>query len=87
MIYDWYKIFNLTDFLAKELVSINLEANLEGVGLESFLITKGNEISIVYKDKMLAINYNNENPYANGDYAVFRDDETLDIWFGISVLE
>ena len=87
MIYDWYKIFNLTDFLAKELPSINIEANLEGVGLEQFMITKGNEVSIVYKDVMLPINYNNENPYNNDIYAVFLDEVTQNVWFGILVVE
>lgn len=87
MLFDWYKIFNLTDFLNKNLVSINIEANLEGVGLESFIITKGNQVSIVYKDKILPVEYNSENPYVSGEYAIFKDNETFDVWFGIEIKE
>ena len=87
MVYDWYKIFNLTDFLSKNLASVSIEANLEGIGLENFIITKGNLISIVYKDVMLPINYNDENPSVQGIYATYLDDETQNVWLGILVEE
>jgi hypothetical protein len=39
MIFDWYKIFNLTDFLALGLISKTYTVTLDEIGDEDFLVT------------------------------------------------
>ncbi len=87
MIFDWYKIFNLTEFNALDLVSKTYSATLEDIGDEDFLVVKGNLTSVVYQDVMLPIQLNGENPVVReGDddtYGVFLDVATQDVYVGI----
>ncbi len=86
MQFDWYNIFNLTEFLALNLVSRNLTVSLEGAGEKDVLIVRGNTVSIVFEDVLLSINFEDANPFVReGDdasYAVYKDSDS-NIWLGI----
>lgn len=84
MIYRWYKIFNLTEFLATNLVSRELTVFLTDTGERKFLITSGNEISVLYENKFfLPLQFNDENPFVSGVYAIYVKPITTDVYFGI----
>lgn len=86
MIYDWYNIFNLNDFNDTGLVSQTVDVFLTDVGYESILITKGNKTSMLFRDTFLPVNFEDHNPYTNGVYAVYSD-QNDDVWLGIEVPE
>jgi len=86
--YTWYKIFNLTEFLATELVSRVYKLLLNGIGEKDILVTRGNEVSIVYEDTFLPIGFAGDNPYVRaGDddtYAIYKDSNE-DVWLGVLI--
>lgn len=84
MIYKWFKIFNLTEFLATNLVSRTYTIELEGIGVKDILATQGNTNSITYDDVMLSINMNAKNPFEFEGKAVYLS-ETNDVWLGLPV--
>lgn len=84
MIFDWYNLFSLPEFLATGLVSQKVTVFLEGVGLSEILITRGNLVSIQYDDAFLPIEFEGDNPYVRDSYAVYKD-ANQDIWLGIEV--
>lgn len=86
MIYDWYKIFNLTEFLALGLVSRTYTLNLEGIGQKDILATLGKTTAITYEDVILSVNLNSKNPFEFGGYAVYLS-ESQDVYLGIAVDE
>ena len=73
MIYNWYQLFDLSDFEAEGLVSKTLDVELEGLGRQEILITKGNTVAISYDDAFLPVNFLEMNPYENNGYAVYLD--------------
>jgi len=83
MTYDWYYIFNLTEFEALDLVSRMYTPILENLGQKEILVTKGNYTSILYDDVFLPINLNDRNPFAMGDYAVYLDSDSQNVFLGI----
>lgn len=83
MIYDWYKVFNKTEFEALDLVSKTYNVFLEGIGQKEILVTLGNELGMVYEDTFLMVDFGEENPWAISPYAVYRDEETQDVYLGI----
>jgi len=84
-IYSWFLIFNLNDFLATELVSKDYALNLETVGQSVFTAFQGNVVSIKYLDEFMPVNMYPEPMYEKLNYAVYRDDETGNVWFGFLV--
>lgn len=87
MTYNWFLIFNMQVFMASELASKQVQLDLRGIGLSTFLISRGNEVSILYLDDIfLPVNFLGQNPYAVPGYAVFID-ENHDVWFGFEVVE
>ncbi len=82
MIYDWYNLFNKADFLVEGLVSRNLHVNIDGVGQKDILITKANEMSVVYGGTLLVVGFNGANPYTRDGYAVYLDAQD-DVWLGL----
>lgn len=86
MIFNWYNVFNKTDFLSLGLVSKEYTAVLEDVGEKTFLVTLANEICVSFEDVMIPIKFNENNPTVReGDdahYGVFIDDSN-DVWIGI----
>ena len=83
MIYDWYKIFNQTEFEALNLVSKEYVLNLDGLGEKTIMVTIGHELSIKYDGVFLTLHLNGKNPFEFEDYAVYQDMETNDVYLGI----
>ncbi len=90
MIFNWFKIFNLTEFLTLDLVSKTYLVILDGVGQKDILVTLGNEISIVYEDVLLVLDFEAANPFTReGDdatYGIYKDSSN-DVWLGIELEE
>lgn len=84
MEYNWYKIFNLAEFIATGLVSRKYTLELEDLGQKEILATNGNTISITYEGVMLAVNLNNKNPFEFDGHAVYVS-EAEDVYLGIAV--
>lgn len=84
MIYDWYKIFNLTEFEALDLISKKYQVVLKDIGAKEILVTKAGLVSMIYDDVFLSINLNNRNPFTFEERAVYVDDND-DVWLGIAV--
>jgi hypothetical protein len=85
MIFDWFKIFNLTEFTALELVSKDYTLELEGIGEKTISVFKGVDWSIQYEGVFLTIQLTGANPFIFDGYAVYQDPETQDIYLGIEV--
>lgn len=86
MTYNWYKIFNLTEFEALDLPSRAYTSILEEIGERTILVTKGNKTSILYEGVFLPINNFDKNPFEFDGYAVYID-ENDDVYLGIEVDE
>lgn len=78
----WYRIFNLAEFLATNLVSRTYELELENVGIKEILATNGKTVSITYEDVMLSINLNGKNPFVFEGHAVYLA-ENQDVYLGL----
>ena len=83
MIYDYYKIFNKTEFEALDLVSKTYTLDLEGIGESEILVTKGVELGITYDGVFLSLNMNDENPFEFDDHAIYIDAND-DVWLGVN---
>lgn len=83
MIYMWYRIFNLTEFLATMLVSRTYTLELENIGIKDVLVTNGKTIAVTYEDVMLSVNLNGKNPFAFEGHAVYLDSATQDVYLGL----
>lgn len=84
MIYNWYRIFNLTEFLATGLVSRTYTLELEDLGIKDILATQGKTVSITYEGVMLSINLNGKNPFEFEGHAVYLS-EDQDVYLGIAI--
>lgn len=84
MIFDWYKLFNLAEFMATNLTSRSMEVYLEGRGLVDILITRGHEVSILVDGVFLTLNLNAVNPFAFEQRAVYEDADGV-VWVGFQV--
>jgi hypothetical protein len=85
--YNWYRIFNLTEFLATDLVSRTYTLILEELGEKQVLVTRSNLNSILYEGVFLPINLADANPFAMDGHAVFLDSATQDVYLGIEIDE
>lgn len=83
--FNWYRIFNLTEFLATQLVSRTYTLELENVGIKDILATNGKTVSITYDDVMLSINLNGKNPFVFEGKAVYLADATQDVYLGLPI--
>lgn len=86
MAYDWYKLFNKSEFEAENIPARTLLVQLDDRGVETFEIFRGNYVAVMYGDAFLPINFLDQNPYAQNGYAVYRDPND-DVWFGFEVEE
>lgn len=84
MIYDWYRVFNLAEFQALNLVSKTYTLNLEGIGLKDILVTQGNTTGITYEGTFLSIQLNEKNPFEFDGKACFIA-ENQDVYLGVQV--
>ena len=83
--YYWYLIFNITEFLALNIGSKLYNLNLEGIGQADFTVLLGNETNVMYLDECLPVTMYDRPLYEKLNYAVYRDDETGNVWFGFLV--
>jgi len=84
--YNWYKIFNLTEFTALSLVSKSYEYDFETLGLREILVTKGNTVGVVFDDVFLSLGLvNDEGYFAFEDRAVFLQTATQDVYVGVKI--
>lgn len=86
MEFNWYPLFNREFFEELGLVSRTLTVSLEGVGEKDILITKGNELSILYEGVFLPVGLKDENPFVKEGHAVYED-ENGNIFLGIEIEE
>lgn len=90
MIYDWYNLFSLPEFLDTGLVSRTIDVVLDGVGEKEILVTRGNEVGVQYDDVFMMVNFGGRNPISvQGDlftYALYKDADE-NIWLGIGIEE
>lgn len=84
MTYNWYKVFNKTEFEALGLVSAEYSIIFKNVGLKTIIVTKANYLSATLDDVFLPINLNDKNPFEFEDRAIYLD-ENDDVWVGIAV--
>ena len=86
MTFNWFKLFNLDEFIALDLVSKVYQVVLEGIGQKDILVVHGNETSIVYEDVFLSVMFQGDNPFTREGtektYAVYKD-ENGDVHLGI----
>ena len=83
MIYDWYRIFNLTEFNALNLVSKVYELNLEDLGIKEVMVTKGDSVGILYNGIFLTLNLNQKNPFEFDLQAIYIDSNN-DVFLGVN---
>lgn len=86
MIYDWYKLFNKTEFEATGLVQRKLILQLEDRGIVEFILNRGNTTSVMYSGVLMPVKFRNKNPFVVDTYAVYEDDEN-NVWFGFEADE
>lgn len=86
MNFDWYKLpITLTDFLATGLTSRELIVLFESIGRSQVMISRGNLVSITYKDVNLPVNLPGSNPYYDSGYAAYLD-SNQNMWLGVEVV-
>lgn len=86
MTFNWFNVFDKQEFLDTGLVSKTLSVVIEGVGERDILITKGNELSILFDGVFLPIGFTDKNPFVREGYAVWEDENGI-VWLGIEVEE
>lgn len=84
MIFDWYKVFNLDEFLAEQITSREMILLLESIGRTVLLISRGNLVSISFNDVFLPVNFSGDEPYVDSGYASYLDEDN-NVWFGVEV--
>lgn len=84
MIYNWFKIFNKTEFDALDLVSKTYTLILEGIGQKDILVTKGVGYGITYEGVFLSLNMNDLNPFEFDGHAIYIDADE-NVYLGIEV--
>lgn len=83
MIYNWFKVFNTTEFDELGLISKTYTLNLDGIGEKDILVTKGEGYGITYEGVFLSLLLNDLNPFEFEDLAVYVD-ENDDVYLGIA---
>lgn len=83
--YNWFKIFNKTEFLALGLTSKTYTIFLNGIGQKDILVTNGISIGILYEEVFLSLNLNDKNPFEFDNHAIFVDDDTQDVYLGVPI--
>lgn len=86
MVFTWFKLFNVADFEDADLVSREYTIVLQGIGSKTFLVTKGDSLSITFNDVFLTLNLNDRNPFIFEGLAVFVN-EVDDVFVGIELDE
>jgi hypothetical protein len=82
--YNWYLIFNLTEFEALGLVSRTYTFNLEGVGQKEILVTKSNLTGMTYEGVYLPIGLTTASLFEIDGHASYIDPLTQNVYLGIA---
>jgi hypothetical protein len=82
--YNWFKIFNKTEFEELDLTSKTYTQVLTGVGERDILVTQGIGLGVLFDDVFLPVQLNDKNPFEFEDRAVYIDDND-DVWVGIAI--
>lgn len=85
MIYNWFKIFNLSEFNSLNLISKTYTLILQDIGEKDILVTKGNRTSILYDGVYLSLDLNLRNPFKFESHAIYKD-LSNNIYLGILVV-
>lgn len=81
----WYLVFNLTEWLATELISRTLTIFPEGMEQMDILITQGNVTGITVDDTFLPLGFGEQNPWFENGYGIFKDsDENVYLGFEVA---
>jgi hypothetical protein len=84
MTYTWFKIFNITEFDALNLISKTYTFILDGVGKKDILVTKGVTYGMTYEGVFLSLNMIDRNPFEFEGYAIYVDADQ-NVYLGIEV--
>lgn len=79
--YDWYKLFNRTEFEALGVPSRQYTMEFQDRGLKTFMATKGIGVSVLIDDVFLMADLNNKNPFVFDSMVISTDSEN-NIWVG-----
>ncbi len=85
--FNWFKIFNRTEFDALGLVSKTYTLELEDIGIKNILVTKGITHGLTYEGVFLSLLLNDLNPFEFEGYAIYLNTETNDVYLGIAIPE
>jgi hypothetical protein len=84
MNYNWFKIFNKNEFISSGLVSRTYTLDLEGIGQQDVLATRGESIGVTHDGVFLILELNGENPFKFDDKAVYVDANN-DVYLGFLI--
>lgn len=84
MIFTWFKIFNIVEFDALDLVSKTYTYELEGFGQKDILVTKGVGYGITYEGVFLPLKLNDLNPFSIDGFGIYQD-AGQNVYLGIEV--
>ncbi len=82
--YNWFRIFNKTEFDNSGLVSRTITPTFVGIGVVNILITNGYKTGITYNDIFLSLELNGENPFEFEGHAIYID-EIFDVFIGLPI--
>lgn len=85
MIFNWYRIFNLTEFLSTALVSVTYALDLENIGIRDVLVTQGNEVGLTYEDTLLVVPEEPDEIFTFNGMAVYWSEASDDVYLGFQV--
>lgn len=81
-VFEWFYIFNLDEFLSKDIPIFQASVIFEGYGEKTVTITRGAETGVMIDDVFMILNMNGRNPFRYGERALLLDDDG-DVWIGI----
>lgn len=82
--YNWYQVFNLTEFEALGLVSKEYTVIFEDIGQVTVLVTKGNLVGMTYDGVFLPLNLNDNNPFEFDGHACYVNSDN-EVFLGIEI--
>lgn len=82
--FNFFNIFNATEFLALGIPSRTITPDLIGYGPTEILIVHGIALGIVIDGIFLSLNLNGVDPFYYEGYCI-RIDDNSDVWVGIEV--
>jgi hypothetical protein len=81
MIYDWYYIADLQEFIDTGLVSRQFDVQFP-FGTKNILLTSGKLISMLYDGIFISVGLNEKNPSSFEGIATYYDSDGF-LWLGI----